>query len=94
MPKLKIVLACPEVRRIDGADVTWLLTGCSEADAARLEQSGNQRNELEAEICARAGDATIIKVIHDGDRLDRVGAWRGPTAMHEVFRLERSNGNQ
>ncbi len=93
MPKLKIVLACPEVRRIDRPDVTWLLTGCSEADAARLEQSGNERNELEAEICARAGDATIIKVIHDGGRLNRVGAWRGPTAMHEVFRLEKSNGD-
>ncbi len=94
MPNLKVVLAYPEVRRVDRPDVTWLLTGCDETDAARLEQSGNERDELEAEICARAGDATIIKVVHDGGRANRVGAWRGPTAMHEVFRLERSNGNQ
>ncbi len=93
MPKLEIVLANPEVRRVDRPDATWLLVGCDEYDAVRLEQSGNDRDEIEAEICARAGDATIIKVVHSKRRAHRVSAWRGPTSVHEVFRLERRNGD-
>ena len=93
MPKLEIVLANPEVRRVDRPDATWLLVGCDEYDAVRLEQSGNDRDEIEAEICARAGDATIIKVVHSKGQAHRVSAWRGPTSVHEVFRLERRNGD-
>jgi asparagine synthetase B (glutamine-hydrolysing) len=93
MPKLEIVLANPEVRRVDRPAATWLLVGCDEYDAVRLEQSGNDRDEIEAEICARVGDATIIKVVHSKGQAHRVSAWRGPTSVHEVFRLERRNGD-
>ncbi len=93
MPKLEIVLANPEVGRVSRPEATWLLTGCDENDADRLERSGSEQDEIEPEICARAGDATIIKVIHSKGRAHKVSAWRGPTSMHEVFTLKRGNGD-
>ena len=93
MPKLEIVLANPGVRRVSRPEVTWLLTGCDENDADRLERSGNERDGIEPEICTRAGDATIIKIIHSKGQAHKVSAWRGPTSMHEVFTLKRDNGD-
>ncbi len=93
MRKLEIVLANPEVRRVDRLEATWLLAGCDEHDAVRLKQSANEQGEIEAEICTRAGDATIIKVVHCNGEAHTASAWRGPTSIHDVFQLERGNGD-
>jgi hypothetical protein len=93
MPKLEILLADPDIRHVSGPKVTWLLSGCDEKDVARLEKSGSDGNDIEAEICTRASDATVIKVVHCNGEAHKVSAWRGPTSIHEVFQLKRSNGD-
>jgi len=93
MPKLEIVLANPEALQINRPGVTWFLTGCSENDAQRLQRLGKECTELEAQICSRVGDATIIKVISHNGQAVSVSAWRGPTSAYEIFRLAKENGD-
>ena len=93
MPKLELLLANPAVRRAFRPDVTWILAGCDETDAQGLERSGDARDGIESEICVRAGDATILKIVHDRRGAHRFSAWRGPTSKHEVFRMEDGNGS-
>ena len=93
MPKLEVLLADPGVRHVATPAVTWFLTGCSEAGAARLARDGGDGDRLEPELCAQAGDASIIKIVHDGGRAARVAAWRGPTSKHDVFWLKTGAGD-
>ena len=93
MPNLRLLLANPMVRRVFRPDVTWFLTGCDGTDADRLERCGNARDGIEAEICTKAGDATILKITHGQRRAHSVSAWRGLTSKHEVFRMENGKGD-
>jgi len=88
MPKIEIVMANPDVRQVSRPGTTWFLSGCNEEDAARLVNAGNRPDEIEPEICTRAGDATVVKVVHSNGHAHEVSAWRGPTAVHELFRLD------
>lgn len=93
MPKLELLLANPTVRRVSRPDVTWFLTGCEETEAHQLERVGNARDGIEPDICISAGDATILKIVHDQNSAHRISAWRGPTSKYEVFRMKKENGD-
>ena len=86
MATVRIVYVDPRADVVRRADVTWVVAGRIGAHLPVLDvdAAGPGDGAVEADLCRRLGDGTVLRVDHPGGRAVRVRAWRGGPASYEV----------
>jgi hypothetical protein len=82
---MNVSIANPGARIIERGDVIWAAAGLDGSGQRMLEAAPSRDSGIEAALCQRAGDVSIIRVLRTARSAGRLTAWKGLTSGHEVF---------
>lgn len=95
MPRLKLILCDPAVRKVQQGPRIWFVSGALPGSDDRLRTQAHAHDgQLERDICQSCGDVSIVKLTHDeGGRPRQLTLWRGLTSAFLLFTTRLQNGD-
>jgi asparagine synthase (glutamine-hydrolysing) len=81
---VELSIANPEARIIEAECTLWVAAGLDDDGVEALRRDQN-RKDIEARLCRRYGDASIVRLRFRDGRPAIVAAWKGLTSSHDVF---------
>jgi asparagine synthetase B (glutamine-hydrolysing) len=88
---VRVMFSDPAQFSLDLPGDMWFASGLH-TQAQNLLRARPTAAQAEA-LCRQIGDATIIRLHIDGERLVQIDAWRGITAGYEIFYALRPDGS-
>jgi asparagine synthase (glutamine-hydrolysing) len=84
-PRILLTFANPGARVVRREHALWIASGLDEQAVTSLGPEGDSRSGVEAALCRRYGDASIVRVDLSRGTAARIAAWKGLTAGYDVF---------
>jgi asparagine synthase (glutamine-hydrolysing) len=92
MSDLRLRFADPHVQVVTRPGSTWFASGLVARPGVRFDPDDGGPSGPEAALCARLGDATVVRVDHPDGLAREVQVWRGATSSYEVHHAPLPGG--